>query len=156
MRRAMVIGFLASAVSLAIPHATPITSAVRGDQQQEKSPPSVSLNPGSLDFGDQVAKSVSKPQRITVTNTGEKPLYVNSVVIDGDNREDFAVVNDTCTGATVAAAKSCVIDVSITPAEIGSRKAAVVITDNAIDSPQRVEMVGNGINSSRVPPSSFR
>jgi hypothetical protein len=121
MRRARVIGFLTLIISLAISQTAPTASAKHSNRQQEKTPPTATINPGSLDFGDQVTKSVSRPQRVTVTNAGEKPLYINSVVINGDNREDFAIVNDTCTGATVPSKKSCIIDVSITPAEIGSR-----------------------------------
>jgi hypothetical protein len=125
---------------------------VAGQTQGQAAPPSASINPASLDFGDQVAKRSSKAQRVTVTNTGGKPLYINSAVIDGDNKADFVIAHDTCTGATVNAAKSCVIDVVFTPAVNERRRAVLVLTDNAIDSPQRVALAGNGINSADVPP----
>jgi hypothetical protein len=119
---------------------------------QQPSPPSVKLDPTSLEFGNQVAKRPSKPQRITVTNTGEKRLYINSVVLARDNRQDFTIVNDTCTGSTISPAKSCVVDVTFTPSVTERRKAAVVFTDNALDSPQDVPLAGTGINSINVPP----
>jgi hypothetical protein len=112
----------------------------------------VKLDPGTVDFGDQVAKRRSKPQRIVVTNTGGKKLYINSVVLDGDNKQDFALAGDTCTGATIASGKSCVIDVTFTPYAIERRKATIVLTDNAPDSQQNVILIGNGINSVDVPP----
>jgi hypothetical protein len=115
-------------------------------------PPSVKLEPGTVDFGDQVAKRRSKPQRIVVTNTGGKKLYINSVVIDGDHKQDFAVIGDTCTGATISSDKSCVIDVIFTPPINEKRKAMIVLTDNAPDSHQNVSLIGNGINSADVPP----
>lgn len=115
-------------------------------------PPSVKLEPGTVDFADQVAKRRSKPQRIVVTNTGGKKLYINSVVLDGDNKQDFALAGDTCTGATVASGKSCVIDVTFTPSINEKRKATIVLTDNAPDSRQNVALIGNGINSVDVPP----
>ena len=115
-------------------------------------PPNVKLDPGNLDFGDQVAKRRSKPQRIVVTNTGGKKLYINSVVIDGDNKQDFALMGDTCTGATIGSGKSCVIDVTFTPYRVERRKALIVLTDNAPDSQQNVILIGNGINSADVPP----
>jgi hypothetical protein len=115
-------------------------------------PPSVKLEPGTVDFGDQVARRRSRPQRIVVTNTGGKKLYINSVIIDGDNKQDFALMGDTCTGATIAAGKSCVIDVTFTPSINERRKAVIVLTDNAPDSHQNVIMTGNGINSADVPP----
>src|SRR5262249_9619696 len=73
---------------------------------QQKSPPSVSINPSSIDFGNQVANKASAPRRITLTNTGGKKLYINSAVLGGDDQQDFIVSGDTCTGATISAQKS--------------------------------------------------
>jgi|ERR1041384_7198 hypothetical protein len=122
--------------------------------KDDKQPPNVKLDPGTLDFGDQVAKRRSKPQRVVVTNTGGKKLYINSVIIDGDNKKDFTLMGDTCTGATIGSGKSCVIDVAFTPAVNDKRKAMIVLTDNAPtpESQQNVILLGNGINSVAVPP----
>jgi hypothetical protein len=121
--------------------------------QTTGAPPGVALSPSSLDFKDQVVGKASKPQRVTLTNTGGKPLYINSVTIINDDSDDFLLGGDTCTGSTVAPGKSCVIDVSFTPSATGSRKSTLTITDNAVDSPQRVPLYGSGINSAAVPPS---
>ncbi len=121
-------------------------------EDKPTTPPSVKLEPGTVDFGDQVANRRSKPQRIVVTNTGGKKLYINSVVLDGDNKQDFTLAGDTCTGATIASGKSCVIDVTFTPYKVEKRKALVVLTNNAPDSQQNVNLIGNGINSVSVPP----
>lgn len=122
--------------------------------QQEKTPPAVSIEPVTLDFGDQVVKRASKPQRITITNTGQKSLYINSAAVAGDHKDDFSMIKDTCTGATIDSRKSCVIDVSFTPTVTENRKANITITDDALDSPQKVVLSGNGINPVRVPPRS--
>jgi hypothetical protein len=121
--------------------------------QTTGAPPSVTLSPSSIDFKDQVVGKASRPQRITLTNTGGKPLYVNSVTIVDGESSDFALGGDTCTGSTIGPGKSCVIDVSFTPSATGSRKSTLTITDNAVDSPQRVPLYGSGINSAAVPPS---
>lgn len=121
-------------------------------EDKPSAPPSVKLDPGTVDFGDQVAKRPSKPQRIVVTNTGGKKLYINSVVIDGDDKKDFTLMGDTCTGATVDSGKSCVIDVAFSPSINEKRKAMIVLTDNAPESQQNVILIGNGINSVAVPP----
>lgn len=71
---------------------------------------------------------------------GEKKLYINSVVLAGGNRQDFTIVNDTCTGSTISPAKSCVVDVTFSPSITERRKATVVFTDNAVDSPQNVPL----------------
>ncbi|HST23645.1 MAG TPA: choice-of-anchor D domain-containing protein [Blastocatellia bacterium] len=121
--------------------------------QTTGAPPSVTLSPSSIDFKDQVVGKASRPQRITLTNTGGKPLYINSVTIVDGESSDFALSGDTCTGSTIGPGKSCVIDVSFTPSATGSRKSTLTITDNAVDSPQRVPLYGSGINSAAVPPS---
>jgi len=123
------------------------------DNQPQKTPPAVSASPASLDFGDQVIRRASKPKRITVTNSGEKKLYINSVTVDGDNSEDFAIVHDTCTGQTIDSRKSCVVDVAFNPAQTGKRHGGLTLTDNATDSPQKLVLSGSGINSVDVPPT---
>jgi hypothetical protein len=110
------------------------------------------IEPSSLDFGDQVTKKPSKYQRITVTNTGGKKLYVNSVVVGGDDQRNFTLVGDTCTGATIDPGKSCVVDVCFTPSRTETHKGAIVFTDDAADSPQNVPLTGKGINSADLRP----
>jgi len=125
-----------------------------GASAQQAAPPSARVDPGSVDFGNQVAKRASKPQRITVTNTGGKKLYVNSAVLNGDDKQDFTLAHDTCTGATIGAGKSCVIDVVFTPSATERRKAAIVLTTNSVESPVTIPLIGVGINSADVPPRS--
>jgi hypothetical protein len=120
--------------------------------EEQKAPPGVSINPGSIDFGDQVINRTSAPRRITVTNTGGSKLYINSAVMGGDDLQDFVMSGDTCTGATVGSQKSCVIDVRFNPKRTGGKKATLTLTDSAGDSPQTVTLAGNGINSVDEPP----
>ena len=147
MKRALLMCLTIMALAFAGLSQTKNTSGSK-DKSEQAPPPSASVNPSSIDFKDQVAKKTSKPQRVTITNTGGKALYINSVVLDGDNKEDFSVTGDTCTGATIGVNKSCIIDVALTPAITERRIAMLVITDNAIDSPQKVSLIGKGINSS--------
>jgi len=116
----------------------------------------VSLVPDHLDFGDQVIGRRSKTKRITVTNSGGKSLYISSVTGDGDNWSDFSVINDTCTGATIAPNTACIIDVSVTPSFTDERNASLKLEDNAPDSPQALRLTGNGINSDDIPPFDSR
>lgn len=155
MKRTLVAGFsiIALLSLVAVAQTAGGKSKEFKEAQQGGAPPSVTLNPSGLDFKDQVVGSASKSQRITLTNTGGKPLYVNSVTIVGDESNDFALSGDSCTGSTVGPGKSCVIDVNFTPSATGSRKSTLTVTDNAVDSPQRVTLYGSGINSASVPPS---
>jgi hypothetical protein len=112
----------------------------------------VSLDRNAIDFGDQVVGETSNSQRVTVTNPGGRPLYVNSIEIRGNNWRDFVTVEDTCTGKAIAPNRSCTVDVQFTPTATGDRAASLVLTDNARDNPQKVGLTGSGINSIDVPP----
>ena len=116
------------------------------------SPPAVSLAPDSIDFGNQVVGRTSAAKRITVRNTGDQPLSIDSVDLGGDNPTAFAILKDTCTGATVSASRACVVDVTFTPSRTAERNARLRLNDNAPDSPQRVRLTGIGINSQDVAP----
>jgi len=116
------------------------------------SPPYVSPAPDKLDFGNQVVRRTSAAKRITVKNTGGKPLYIDSIELGGDNPNSFTIVKDTCTGATVDQNKACIVDVTFTPSGTGGRNARLRLNDNALDSPQRLRLKGNGINSNDVAP----
>ncbi len=59
--------------------------------------PSMSLIPVALTYGVQAVATASAPQTITVTNTGNAPLTVNTVATKGDFNE-----TDNCAGTTIA------------------------------------------------------
>lgn len=121
-------------------------------QDPSSSPPAVSLAPDNLDFGNQVVRGTSAAKRITVKNTGGKPLNFDSVDLGGDNPNAFAILKDTCTGATVDPDRACIVDVTFRPSSTGVRNARLKFNDNALDSPQRLRLRGTGINSNDVPP----
>ena len=148
IRRIHLLLILLAGVNLVIPAAN-----VRRENQRPRTPPEVRVSPAGLEFGSQVVKRASKPKRLTVTNTGGRDLYINSVVLGGDHQQDFVLSNDTCTGATIRTNRSCVVDVVFVPSAKDKRNAILTLTDNAIDSPQTVRLSGDGINSADVPPN---
>ena len=105
--------------------------------------PVVSLSVPSLTFTTQMVNSTSASQQITLRNTGTAPLLISSIMLTGANHGDFAQTN-TC-GSQVAASSSCLIAVNFTPTAVGTRTAAVTITDNAADSPESVALTGNAV-----------
>jgi len=82
-----------------------------------------------LTFGTTVVASTAATQSANLTNTGTGPLTISSVLISGTNAGDFAETN-TC-GTSLAAAASCTITVSFTPAATGARAATLTVTDNS-------------------------
>ena len=106
--------------------------------------PIAMVSPGTLNFGSQVLGSISASQNVTLSNTGNFTLTLNSIVVSGD----FAQ-NNNC-GSALAPNASCVISVTFTPQSSGSASGAVSITDNASGSPQTVSLSGTGIAPAAV------
>jgi hypothetical protein len=91
-----------------------------------------------LTFASQPLATTSAPQIVTLTNTGNVPLTISSIVTSGD----YAQTN-TC-GTSVAAMTSCAITVTFTPTVRGARSGAVTIVDDAPGSPHTVALSGTG------------
>ena len=106
----------------------------------------VSLRPTSLSFENQQVNTTSAVRTVTLTNSGNAALTIESISRSGPNRGDFAQSN-TCpsSSSTLAAGASCTINVTFTPTATGSRSANVTITDNASGSPQSVALSGTGV-----------
>lgn len=101
--------------------------------------PFVKLTPSSLTFAGQQVGTTSASQSVTLKNTGNATLTINSITANGD----FAQTN-TC-GSTLAISASCTLSVTFTPTASGTRTGSVSISDNAIGSPQAVTLTGTGL-----------
>ena len=106
--------------------------------------PAVRLAPTSLTFAAQSIGTTSAPQSITITNTGNASLFINSAATRGANPLDFTQVSDGCSGLTLAPAASCSVSIAFSPTASGARSASFILTDNAADSPQTVPITGTG------------
>jgi hypothetical protein len=107
----------------------------------------VKLSPASLTFATELVGTTSAPKKVTLTNSGNARLEISSIATSGD----FAQTNDC--GSSVAAGKSCTINVTFAPKAKGARTGAVTITDNAPDSPQKIVLAGTGTVVKHVPSS---
>jgi hypothetical protein len=107
--------------------------------------PGVSLSPSSLSFGNQNVNTTSTAQTVTLTNSGNAALTINSIALSGTNSGDFAQTNNCpISPTTLAASSSCTISATFTPTATGSRSASVTISDNASGSPHTVALSGTG------------
>lgn len=107
--------------------------------------PVVSLSKGSLNFSDQLIPTSSTPQTVTFRNTSGLVLNIGSLALRGTNTTDFDETH-TC-GSTLKPGASCTITVTFTPTYIGPRTASLVISDNAMGSPQVITLNGTGVIS---------
>lgn len=110
--------------------------------------PAVTLSATALDFGSQPIGAQTAAQNITITNTGNASLALNTIVLGGTNPGDF-IKTQTCT-TSLAVNASCTISVSFKATAAGARSAAVTITDNAPGSPHMVTLTGAGVAVSKI------
>lgn len=80
-------------------------------------------------------------QAISLTNTGNASLTINSLFIAGFNAADFSETN-TC--ATLASGQKCTITISFTASKVGPESGYVMINDNAVGSPHNIYVIGVG------------
>jgi hypothetical protein len=100
----------------------------------------VTFSPTSLEFASQTVGTTSQPKTVTLTNTGDLDLTIESVSTSGD----FAQTNNC--PSTMGVGASCTITVSFTPTGSGTRTGGLAVTDNATGSPQGVVLIGTGVS----------
>lgn len=105
----------------------------------------VGLSASTLDFGSQAVGTTSKPQNVKLTNASSIAITISNIAITGADLSDFAETN-TCPIAPsmLAAASSCMLTITFTPSEAGSRQATLSIGDDE-PTPQTVVLTGKGM-----------
>ncbi|HEY2054905.1 MAG TPA: choice-of-anchor D domain-containing protein, partial [Solirubrobacterales bacterium] len=103
-----------------------------------------SPSPTSLDFGTQVISQLYLSKPVTLTNTGDAPLQVSGVTINATGARNFVIDDDHCSGQTLAAGASCIVEVLFLPTSTGAKAASLDFEDDAAGSPQSVALAGVG------------
>ena len=113
--------------------------------------PTVTVTPASLKWGNVVVGATAAKKVVTLTNTGTSTLNISSITTSGD----FGQIASTkpC-GSTLAAGKSCTIDVTFTPTQVGARTGTLTLTDNSPSSPQTVALSGTGTVQATLTPAT--
>ncbi len=101
------------------------------------------LKPETHDFGKVTATKDSARLIVTVTNKSSSAVTFTSIVA----AEAFLIQSDKCSGAPLAPGGSCKVEVVFHPLVTGnvSEKQALTFTDSAQNSPQQVELEGQGV-----------
>jgi hypothetical protein len=119
-------------------------------------PPSIQISPSSLNFSPQSVGIASAPQTVMVLNASAGSLSIGGVSLSGANAADFAETNNC--PPSLRAAASCTLSVVFTPTALSTstRTAAVNVTDNAPNSPQKIALTGSVTQAGiSVTPSSI-
>ena len=111
--------------------------------------PTISLSSTSISFPSQYVGTSGLPQNVNLTNNGNAPLVITSVV---SSAADFGLIN-AC-GSTVAVGTTCSVGVFFDPTVGGTRQGTLTLNDNASGSRQTVALSGTGEDFSLGPISS--
>jgi hypothetical protein len=113
---------------------------------------SVTLSPGSFDFGNQALSLPSSAQTFTLTNNTTGTVSISGITFAGANASDFG--DTTTCGATLASGVSCTITVTFTPAALGAATGTLTVADNAPGATQTATLTGTGVDAPVVTLSS--
>jgi hypothetical protein len=110
--------------------------------------PTLSISPGSFDFGNQAVGAASAAQDFTITNSTSQTVTFATIGFTGTNSGDFSDTTDC--GTTLASGAVCTVHVTFTAGAVGARSGTLSLSDDAAGSPQTVGLTGTGVNASAV------
>ncbi len=113
--------------------------------------PTVTVTPTSLAWGNEVVGGTSGKRAVTLLNTGTTTLNISTITTSGDFGQ---VTGSRSCGSTLAAGKSCTIDVTFTPTQVGARTGTLTLIDNSPSSPQTVALSGTGTVQATLTPTT--
>lgn len=92
--------------------------------------PSLSLDPPTHDFGSVLVGASAAPATVTVSNDGTGPatLPAGAATLAGVGAAAFAISDDDCSGATLAAGAECTVVVAFTPSSTGAAAATLELS----------------------------
>jgi sugar lactone lactonase YvrE len=106
--------------------------------------PSVGYTPPS-NFSSYPIGTTSPAKIVSIASSGGADLSLSNVSFGGNDPQDFAETNTCGTlPALVPVDVTCSISVTFTPVNYGKRTATLVLTDNALNSPQSISLTGFG------------
>jgi len=117
-----------------------------------------SVSPASdlqIPFGD-LTEGNSLNQTVTIANTGNATLALDSIAQANPLAAPFSIVNDTCSGRNISPASSCTVTVGFSPTSVGTFTDSFNIPSNDPDESQvTINISGTGLSSAtNNPPSS--
>jgi cardiolipin synthase len=106
----------------------------------------------ALTFTSTAIGTASASQTVTLTNTGDVAMTLNSATISGTNASSFALTNNACTAnLRLGSNISCSVTVVFTPSATGTQTAAITFSDNAPNAPQSITLSGSVASASPLP-----
>ena len=114
----------------------------------------LTVSPTELDFPATTVGNQAAHQQVTVKNTGDAPVSISNVFVDGSNPSDFNV-NGNC-GGQLNPGQGCGFDVGFSPGGAGARQATLHVSSDDPRGDQTVELTGTGADPElSFEPSSY-
>lgn len=106
--------------------------------------PELTITPSTTDFGDVLVGTSSTGMDVLLENTGNDNLDITSI---DAALAPFALTGGSCIAApfTLAAATSCTLSYSFSPAATGAAMQTLSVSSNAPGSPGSFSLQGNGV-----------
>jgi hypothetical protein len=98
----------------------------------------VSVNPLTMNFGNQTINTTSATQYVTIKISGKNAVNLGAITASSN----YSVTN-TC-GSSIVGGGKCRIGVTFTPTQTGSVPGTLTINDADLSSPQIVTLSGTG------------
>jgi hypothetical protein len=117
------------------------------------SQPAHASTAGPLAFGTQPTATLSAPQTVTLSSTGDAALHVGRVRLTGAQAGDFLVSSDGCSGETLLVGSSCTVSVRFAPTAAGAASAALHIEDDAAGVTVALSGTGGALPTGPVGPA---
>ncbi|MFI6007781.1 choice-of-anchor D domain-containing protein [Streptomyces sp. NPDC051243] len=102
--------------------------------------PRLEVAPARLAFGPQAIRTVSPPQRLTVTNTGSRPAARVSLAVSREWR-----VTTPLPGTALPPGGVLTLDVVFSPGHSGPLAGTLVVDADTLDGPVAVALEGTGV-----------
>lgn len=114
--------------------------------------PEAAAYPRTLDFASQIVGTSSAYRVVSLTNVGTATVPVGAAVVEGPAGTDFAAV-DYCSGRSLAPGHGCVVYLSFSPTQVGSRVASLRLP--WADGQSVVPLTGTGVEAPTHPGLAF-
>jgi hypothetical protein len=85
---------------------------------------------------------------ITLTNTGQAPLTLNTLALAGTSAAEFTRAGTCAAAGTVAVGATCTVQLAFAPAAVGARTATLTVTSNAANGNATLALNGTAVQAS--------
>jgi len=99
--------------------------------------------PASVGLGT-VRRGKTADAQVVINSTGAGTLHVQTTTIEGPDAGAFSVAASTCGASVLPKDANCTITVRFKPRGPGAASAQLVVADDAVDNPLRVNLAGTG------------